>query len=200
MTDTPLARVLGLSSLDDPVPLACSARWTGAARLLRDALRGVGTHTRVRTPTRLWALLHSGPLPSRLTWRLLLCDFTVGRLSAAVAPLDQASSARLACWNLRSTRALHTTKSEAKRGVLHAWLRAGRTVLLQETHWPDGDRDAQAALFPSCTVHSSSPPRTGVGQAGGVAIVVPAPGTISQEHVLIPGYAIAADIRTPDIT
>ena len=158
MTDTPLARVLGLPTLDDPVPLACSARWTGAARLLRDALRSVGTHTRIRTPTRLWALLHPGPLPPRLTWRRLLADATVGRLAAAVAPLDQAASARLACWNLRSTRALHTTKNETKRGVVHAWLRAGRTVLLQETHWLDGDQDAQASLFQACDVHSSSPP------------------------------------------
>ena len=200
MTDTPLVRVLGLTAVDGLVPLAGTASWTGASRLLRDALREVGTHTRIRTPTRLWALLHSGPMPPGLSWRRLLADATVGRLAAAVAPLDQAASARIACWNLRSTRALHTTKSEAKRGVLHAWLRAGRTVLLQETHWLDGDRDAQAALFPACTVHSSSPPRTGAGQAGGVAIVVPAPGDITREYVLIPGYAIAADIRTPEMS
>ena len=200
MTETPLARVLGLADLDDPVPLACSARWTGASRLLRDALRDVGTHTRIRTPTRLWALLHPGPLPARLTWQLLLGEATVGQLAAAVAPLDQAATARIACWNLRSTRALHTTKNETKRGVVHAWLRAGRTVLLQETHWLDGDQDAQASLFQACDVHSSSPPRLGSGQAGGVAIIVPAPGSITQEHVLVPGYAIAADVKTPGLT
>ena len=53
---------------------------------------------------------------------------------------------------------------ETKRGVVSAWLRQGRVVLLQETHWPAEDASAQQAVFLAARLVATATERLRVGQ------------------------------------
>eukprot|EP00969_Alexandrium_andersonii_P065658 2894149-Alexandrium_andersonii.AAC.1 len=87
----------------------------------------------------------------------------------------------------------HSPKTEAKLAVVTEQLRAGRTVLLQETHWRPAIAPIWEALFTDASVCYSAARRGPQGGwQGGVAILVPRPAVIRSSRVLVEGVAVLA--------
>jgi len=152
-----------------------------------------------RSPTAFWRAFHGGPLPIGAAWARLLQDAKFDGLDQLPRPPDRGAALRIASWTARWLVDLGNAKAQRNRVALGRRLRAGRIVLLQETH-----RDGTAAaiwarwVFLHCRVFAApATTAAGGGPHGGVAVLCPAPLACADGRVVVPGCAVAAVIEDP---
>ena len=85
----------------------------------------------------------------------------------------------------------HSVQSILKRQRIRRWLDAGKIILLQGTHWEASAFAVWENLFPATTIIASEADNG----AGGVAIIIPPSVEITHRRVIVPGYAVMADLR-----
>ena len=174
-----------------PLPTAHSPAWRAIRSNLRAALTSAGAPPRVRSPRALGLLLRGTPPGPGETWGSLLAGGGWSELCRALRTGNSAAGLRLASWNLRWMVSPHTAQNAAKRDAIRQWLEAGRTVLLQETHWTPEDQAVCGACFPAAQLFAAPAvlgPRG--GPQGGVAILLPLGVGVSSHRILVPGCAL----------
>ena len=174
-----------------PLPTAHSPAWRTARNSLRTALAAAGAPSRVRSPRALGLLLRGIPPGPGETWGSLLTGCGWSELCRALRTGNSAAGLRLASWNLRWMVSPHTAQNAAKRNAIRQWIEAGRTVLLQETHWSPEDQAVWGACFPAAQLFAAPAvqgPRG--GPQGGVAILLPLGVRVVAHRVLVPGCAL----------
>jgi len=159
---------LGRPQLTALLPLGSSEQWRAARALLNLAVP-LAPRT-MQSPTALWRTLHGGTPPRGATWAALLTDGDYTALQDPPRHSGQRGSIRLASWNARWIVDLSSATVARKRAAVGRQLRAGRVLLIQETHW-DGAAAAVwgGGVFPHCRV-IASPATAGPGggpQGGG---------------------------------
>ena len=138
-----------------PLPTAHSPAWRTARNSLRTALAAAGAPSRVRSPRALGLLLRGIPPGPGETWGSHLTGCGWSELCRALRTGNSAAGLRLASWNLRWMVSPHTAQNAAKRNAIRQWLEAGRTVLLQETHWSPEDQAVWGARFPAAQLFAA---------------------------------------------
>ena len=93
-------------------------------------------------------------------------------------------------WNARWLVDPHSAVNTNKRQLRRRWLDVGKVVLLQETHWTTADKAIWTTLFPAATVIGTETEHS----AGGVAIIAPPGVRIVRHQIVVPGYAILAEV------
>ena len=139
----------------------------------------------------LWTILHQTPVPNGATWSDLIAEHTPEDLLAALKGSKRNRRARLrfveCTLAYRSTFGTKYPEAPAHQKVVRRW----EITLLQETHWEASDLAVWENLFPAATIVASEADNG----AGGVAIIIPPSVEITHRRVIVPGYAVMADLR-----
>ena len=175
----------------DLLPLARSRTWSSQTESLREWARSHECNTRILSPGSLWTILHQTPAPNGATWSDLIAEHTPADLLATLKDRCATEGPGFAPWNVKWLVDPHSVQNILKRQRIRRWLDAGKITLLQETHWETSDLAVWETLFPAATIVASE----AASGAGGVAIIVPPSVEVTHNRVIVPGYAIMADLR-----
>ena len=170
----------------DLLPLARSRTWSSQAESLREWAKAHECNDRIRSPGSLWTILHQTPVPNGATWSDLIAEHTPEDLLAALKGRSATEGPGFASWNVRWPVDLHSVQNILKRQHIRRWSNAGKSTLLQETHWETSDLAVWKNLFPAATIVASEADNG----AGGVAIIIPPSVEITHRRVIVPGYAV----------
>jgi len=192
-----LWEALGRPRLTALLPFGRSAQWRAMRARIGEAYSLPACS--LLSPTGLWRAIHGCAPPRGATWEALLHGGRSDALLDLCPGPAGGGGIRLASWNARWLVDLGSEVVVQKKAMIARQLRAGRLVLLQETHWDDTTAAIwTGGVFPHCRV-AAAPACAGPGGGpqGGVAILCPAPFQCGEARILHPGCAVAVDVVAP---